>query len=83
MDRELEIAASKLLKRAAQAGVFLSYSQEKLNFKLAAEVFPQALKNEIVANKAALIALLKHREPDRNDALHPSRIVGSNGGVIH
>jgi amino acid adenylation domain-containing protein len=75
MERELEIAASKLLKRAAQAGVFLSYSQERLNFKLTVEVFPQALKNEIVANKAALIALLKHREPGRNDALRPSRIV--------
>jgi non-ribosomal peptide synthetase component F len=67
MERELEVAASKLLKRAAQAGVFLSYSQERLHFKLAVEVFPQALKNEIVANKAALIALLKQRrEPDGN-----------------
>lgn len=66
MERELEVAASKLLRRAAQAGVFLSYSQEKLHFKLAVEVFPPALKNEIVANKAALIALLKQREPDAN-----------------
>ena len=75
MERELEVAASKLLKRAAQAGVFLSYSQERLHFKLTVEIFPQALKNEIVANKAALIALLKYREPDRNDALRPSRVV--------
>jgi non-ribosomal peptide synthase protein (TIGR01720 family) len=66
MERELEVAASKLLKRAAQAGVFLSYSQEKLHFKLAAEVFPPELKNEIVANKEPLIALLRHREPDRD-----------------
>jgi len=66
MERELEVAASKLLKRAAQAGVFLSYSEERLHFKLAVEVFPPALKNEIVANKAALISLLKQREPERN-----------------
>lgn len=66
MERELEVAASKLLRRAAQAGVFLSYSHEKLHFKLAVEVFPPALKNEIVANKAALIALLKQREPADN-----------------
>ena len=75
MERELEVAASKLLTRAAQAGVFLSYSQERLHFKLAVEAFPQALKNEIVANKAALIALLKQREPDGNGALHSSRIL--------
>ncbi|HKN84609.1 MAG TPA: condensation domain-containing protein [Pyrinomonadaceae bacterium] len=75
MERELEVAASKLLKRAAQAGVFLSYSHEKLHFKLAVDVFPPALKNEIIENKAALIALLKQREPPSNGALRSSRIV--------
>src|SRR5205085_3038192 len=75
MERELEVAASKLLKRAAQAGVFLSYSHEKLHFKLAVDVFPPALKNEIIENKAAVIALLKQREPPGNGALRSSRIV--------
>src|SRR5205085_7950489 len=59
----------------AQAGVFLSYSHDKLHFKLAGDVFPPALKNEIVQNKAALIALLKQREANGNGALRPPRIV--------
>jgi hypothetical protein len=72
MVSETFVAASELLERAAEAGVFLSYRQERLHFKLSAEVFPETLKSEIVANKAALIAFLSQRELDHESTRTPS-----------
>jgi hypothetical protein len=43
MEREIDVAASELLKRAAESGVFLSHSEDRLHFKLAVERFPEAL----------------------------------------
>src|SRR5678815_2985933 len=71
MERETDVAASELLKRAAEAGVFLSHNEDRLHFKLAVEVFPEALKGEILANKGALISFLKQRTLD--DETVPSR----------
>ncbi len=73
MERELEVAASKLLKRAAQAGVFLSYSREKLLFKVAAEIFPQELKSEIVAKDPCRPARPPPSQTDRWRALPDRR----------
>ena len=75
MQPETIVTASKLLERATDAGVFLSHSQERLHFKLAVNVFPEELKREILANKAALIAFLSQRESDGDGALSLPRIV--------
>ena len=69
------VAASELLERAAAAGVFLSYREERLHFKLSVEVFPESLKSEILANKAALIGLLRQRELDNGSPATRPRIV--------
>jgi hypothetical protein len=74
-EREIGLAASELLERAAQAGVFLSHSQERLHFKLAVDVFPEALKSEILANKGALIAFLKQCTLDDENALSRPPVV--------
>jgi amino acid adenylation domain-containing protein len=69
------VAASELLERAAEAGVFLSYGQERLHFKLSADVFPESLKSEIIEHKAALIEFLRCRELDNGSTLGRPRIV--------
>src|SRR5690349_3798153 len=66
MQPEKIVTASDILERAAEAGVFLSYSQERLHFKLAVDVFPEELKREILANKIALIEFLSQRESERS-----------------
>src|SRR5689334_13072400 len=75
MQPETIVTASKLLERAAEAGVFLSHSQERLHFKLTVNAFPEDLKREILANKAALIAFLSQRESNGDGALNLPRIV--------
>ena len=75
MGPETFVAASELLERAAEAGVFLSYRQERLHFKLSAEVFPETLKSEIVANKAALIAFLSQQELEDESTRSRPRVV--------
>ncbi len=79
MDQYICANISELLKRAAEAGVFLSHRQGRLHFKLSVAVFPEALKNEIAANKAALIAFLKRRQFDDESTLSPPTIRPSNG----
>src|SRR6476619_6092308 len=74
MVSETFVAASELLERAAEAGVSLSYRQERLHFKLSAEVFPETLKSEIVANKEALIAFLSQRELDHESIRSRPRV---------
>jgi amino acid adenylation domain-containing protein len=59
------MAIAKLLKKAADAGVFLSVHDGQLRFKLSTDSFPDALKQEIVAVKRELIAFLERgRVPD-------------------
>ncbi len=70
MERESDVTASELLKRAAEAGVFLSHNEDRLHFKLAVESFPEALKGEILANKGVLISFLKQRTLDDENALN-------------
>jgi amino acid adenylation domain-containing protein len=62
MAQETSNKISDLLERAAEAGVFLSYRDKGLHFKLAVNAFPEDLKNEIVANKAEVISFLKERQ---------------------
>ncbi|MBL8300797.1 MAG: amino acid adenylation domain-containing protein [Rhodanobacteraceae bacterium] len=53
------MAIAKLLRKAADAGVFLSVHEGQLRFKLSTDTFPDALKQEIVAAKPELIAFLE------------------------
>ena len=71
MEQEI-FTTTELLERAAEAGVFLSYTSEGLQFKLAADVFPEALKSEIVANKPALIEFLRQRQFDESTFRRPT-----------
>ena len=59
----------EILQKAAEAGVFLSIGEKGLRFKLAADVFPEEVKREILANKAALIDFLKRRRASEGGAL--------------
>jgi len=53
---------TRLLERAAEAGVFLSCKEGQLHFQLSVDSFPEKLKKEIVANKEAIIAFLQQRQ---------------------
>ncbi len=70
MQREI-FTIPELLKRAAAAGVFLSYGEGKLQFKLSVDNFPEALKSEIVDHKEALIAFLKQRSLEESSPSSP------------
>ena len=72
MGQEIFTTTFELLERAAEAGVFLSYTSDGLQFKLAADVFPEALKSEIVANKPALIEFLRQRQLDESTFSRPT-----------
>ena len=60
MDPENLTNLSELLKKAADAGVFLSYEKGGLRFR-AVGAFPEALRSEIAANREALIEFLGQR----------------------
>jgi amino acid adenylation domain-containing protein len=68
MAQETFATISELLESAAEAGVFLSYSPAGLHYKLTAEVFPEEIKSEIAANRAALIEFLRQRQLDEESA---------------
>ncbi len=69
MGQAIFLTISELLDRAAAAGVFLSYSQEGLHFKLSVDDFPALLKSEIVTNKVALLAFLRQRQLEDKSTL--------------
>ncbi|MBQ4800729.1 amino acid adenylation domain-containing protein, partial [Pseudoalteromonas sp. MMG006] len=59
--------ALELIKSAKEAGIFLFVEQNQLKFKLISDVFPQRLKEEIVANKQEIIALLSSEQARNTD----------------
>jgi amino acid adenylation domain-containing protein len=68
------VAISELLKRSADAGVFFSYENDELRFRLSVDTFPEDLKREVVANKAALVDFLKQRKLGARSESHRSVI---------
>ncbi|HXA84426.1 MAG TPA: amino acid adenylation domain-containing protein, partial [Candidatus Dormibacteraeota bacterium] len=78
MGQQILETIPELLERAAQAGVFLSYQQGGLHFRLSVDAFPEPLKLEIAENKAALIAFLKQRLLDDDSTLRRPAIAASN-----
>ncbi|WP_052830181.1 non-ribosomal peptide synthetase [Gynuella sunshinyii] len=63
-----------LLKKSADAGVFLFVKDGNLGFKLSVDEFPADLKQEIISRKAELIAYLSMQQdaPATSDRIIPS-----------
>jgi amino acid adenylation domain-containing protein len=61
------MSISNLIKRAADAGVFLFTEQNELRFKLSVTNFPVQIKTEILANKAQIIEFLAQQQTDDTD----------------
>ncbi|HEV3036481.1 MAG TPA: condensation domain-containing protein, partial [Candidatus Angelobacter sp.] len=59
-----------LLKKAADAGIFLSVRQGRLYFKSTGEI-PSALREEIAANREVLIPFLSERELEETSTRPP------------
>ena len=61
---------AKFIKTLANAGVFLTVENGQLGFKLAVNEFPEDLKNQVLANKPAIISFLsKQRQSAQSESL--------------
>ncbi|HKT96055.1 MAG TPA: condensation domain-containing protein, partial [Paraburkholderia sp.] len=78
------VVISELLKKSADAGVFLSYENNELRFSLAVESFPEDIKREIIAHKPALIDFLKQRKLVASGGMHrPPLSIADRKGPLH